>query len=303
MIATLPSAAPVLKASCAVEDAAVRRIEAGLRDGAHGARGGEERSETNRRAGAEFRARLQPHPGARDHAERSLRADEHAVGARSGARSGQAARFHHAARRHHAQAFDEIVDMGIEAGEMAARAGRDPAAERGIFEALRKMPQGDAVRLELVLQRRTIDAAFDQRGARGLVDLDDLAEIAQVERDGCLVTNAVGRAARRRRRRWIRRRTASARRWRRRPSPSRRRSPPRCGDRRRRRARNRSRRAWRARSPGRTCRRHAPRGRSVRSCRRRRARRGGVDARRAQREILEARHGMVSNASRENFAR
>src|SRR5713226_2753588 len=51
----------------------------------------------------------------------------------------------------------------------------DPAKGR-IFETLRKMPQRDAMRLELVFQRWTIDAAFDQRGARCLIHLDDLAE-------------------------------------------------------------------------------------------------------------------------------
>ena len=175
-----------------IEDAAVRRIEPRLRDGAHGARRGEEGLEANRRAGAEFRTRLQSHPGARDHAKRSFRTDQQPVGARSCARARQAARFQDAARRHHAQVFDEIVDVRIKAGEMAARPGRDPAAQRRILEALRKVPQGDAMRLELVLQRGTIGAAFDQRGARGLVDLDHLAEMAQIECDGGLVADAVG---------------------------------------------------------------------------------------------------------------
>src|SRR5712664_1249924 len=107
-----------------VKDAAVRWIEAGLCDGAHCARRTEERMETNRCAGAEFRTWLQPHPGARNHAERSFRADEHAVGARSGTRSRQAARFQRAAR-----AFDEIVNMRVETSEMAARSRRDPAAK------------------------------------------------------------------------------------------------------------------------------------------------------------------------------
>ena len=112
-----------------VKDAAVRWIEAGLRDGAHCARRAEERMETNRCAGTEFRTGLQSHPGARNHAERSFRAYEHAIGARSSARSGQAARFQHAARGYDTQAFDEIVNMRIETGEMAARSRRDPAAQ------------------------------------------------------------------------------------------------------------------------------------------------------------------------------
>src|SRR6266446_1365594 len=53
------------------------------------------------------------------------------------------------------------------------------------------MPQGDAMGLELVLQRWTIGATFDQGGARYLVHLDNLAEIAQVKGDGRLITKPV----------------------------------------------------------------------------------------------------------------
>ena len=112
-----------------VKDAAVRWIEAGLRDDAQCARRTEQRIETNRCAGTEFRARLQPHPGTRNHAERSFRADEHAVGARPGTRSRQSTCFQYAARRHHAQAFDEIVYVRVETGEVTARSRRDPAAK------------------------------------------------------------------------------------------------------------------------------------------------------------------------------
>src|ERR1035441_3277327 len=112
-----------------VKDAAVRWIETGLRDGAHCARRAEERMETNRCAGTEFRTGLQSHPGARNHAESSFRADEHAVGARSSTRSRQSTRFQYAAWRHDAQAFDEIVYMRVETSEMAARSRRDPAAK------------------------------------------------------------------------------------------------------------------------------------------------------------------------------
>src|SRR6266705_1530478 len=95
-----------------VEDAAVRWIEAGLCDGAQRARRTEQRMETNRCAGTEFRTWLQSHPGARNHAEGSFRANEHAVGAGSSPRSRQATGFQYAARRHDTEAFDEIVYMG-----------------------------------------------------------------------------------------------------------------------------------------------------------------------------------------------
>src|SRR5207253_1882516 len=60
---------------------------------------------------------------------RAFRAYEHAVGARSSTRSRQSTRFQYAARRHDAQAFDEIVYMRVETGEMTARTCRDPAAK------------------------------------------------------------------------------------------------------------------------------------------------------------------------------
>src|SRR5437868_6369612 len=53
------------------------------------------------------------------------------------------------------------------------------------------MPQGDTMRLELVLQRWAVDTTFDQGGARYLIHLDNLAEIAQVKRDGRLIAKPI----------------------------------------------------------------------------------------------------------------
>src|SRR5258708_19044867 len=53
------------------------------------------------------------------------------------------------------------------------------------------MPQGDAMGLELVLQRWTTGATFDQGGARYLIHLDNLAEIAQIKRDGRLIAKPI----------------------------------------------------------------------------------------------------------------
>ena len=171
----------------------------------------------------------------------------------------------HALRRDDAQRFHEIVDMGVERREMTAAARRDPAAERGIFEALRKMAQREPVRTQLRLQRRAVGAGLDQRGARGLVDLLHLAHAGA----GRSSPRPCGRraSARRRRTRSIRRRTAS--RWRRpiRPSRARRRLRFRRAGRRRRRAHWRSRAQGRARVRDRICRRCARRGRSGRWCR------------------------------------
>ena len=170
-----------------IENAAVRRIEPGLRDGAHRARGGEEVLEAHRAAVAKRRAILQPHPGLRDDAENAFRADHHAIGARARAGAGQAAPLKRAARRHRAQRFHEVVDVGVERREMPAAARRDPAAERRILEALREMAERQAMRLELRFERGAIGAALDQRGARRLVDLLHLAHLAQVDRHSAFV--------------------------------------------------------------------------------------------------------------------
>ena len=137
-----------------IEDAAVRRIKSRLRDRAHGARGGEKVLEMHRAAGPLGRAILQPHPGLRDDAENALRADHHAIRARPGAGAGQAAALDHALRRNSAQRFHEIVDMGVERREVPAAARRDPAAERGIFKALREVAEGESHAGAIALRAR-----------------------------------------------------------------------------------------------------------------------------------------------------
>src|SRR5215472_11591825 len=74
---------------------------------------------------------------------------------------------------------------------MAARAGRDPAAQRRILEALRKMPQCQRMRLQLCLQGRAKDPSLDASGARGTVDLPHAVQMPQVERDRRLVCRAL----------------------------------------------------------------------------------------------------------------
>src|SRR5271170_2434923 len=81
--------------------------------------------------------------------------------------------------------------MRIEAGEMAAGPGRDPAAQGRIFEALRKMPHSQPVRLELGFERRAEDAGLDARGARAVVDLEHPVKMPQVEADRGLAPAAL----------------------------------------------------------------------------------------------------------------
>ena len=156
-------------------------MEPRLRDRAHGARRGEEIRKAEHGVAAEARPPLQPHPGLGDHAERAFGADHHAVGAGACAGAGQAAGLHRARGGDRAQAFDEIVDVGVERGEMAAGARRDPAAQRRELEALRIVPDGEAVRFQRRLDRRSPDAALDSRRPARLVDLEHPVQAAHIE--------------------------------------------------------------------------------------------------------------------------
>ena len=104
--------------------------------------------------GLEARALLHAHPGLGDHAEHALRADQHPVRARPGARAGQPAALPDARRRERAHRLDEVVDVRVQRGEVAARAGGDPAAERRVLERLREVAQRQAVLAQLVLEAR-----------------------------------------------------------------------------------------------------------------------------------------------------
>ena len=73
--------------------------------------------------------------------------------------------------------------MGIERGEVAAGAGRDPAAEGRELEALRVVADGEAVRFQRRLDRRSANAALDARGAARAVHLEHPVEMAHVEAD------------------------------------------------------------------------------------------------------------------------
>ena len=82
--------------------------------------------------------------------------------------------------------------MGGPGGEVAARPGREPAAERGELERLREEPQREATGPELVLQVRPEHACLHQRRPAGRVDLQHPAHRAEVEADraGVLVADS-----------------------------------------------------------------------------------------------------------------
>ena len=184
----LPAVAEAIEIGLAgVEQPHVGGVEGRLANRAHRLGGLVDIVEQHRSAAAMGRPVLQPHPGFGDDAEGALGADHQTVGAGAGAGAGQAAAFHRAGRGHHAQAFDEIVDMGIEGGEMAAGAGGDHAAERSQLHALGEVAHGEAMGFQLRFHRRHANAALDARGAAGLVDLENLVEGGQVEADGAVV--------------------------------------------------------------------------------------------------------------------
>src|SRR5882672_6474199 len=73
---------------------------------------------------------------------------------------------------------------------MAARARRDPAAERRELERLREVPEREPVRPELLLERGSEHPRLDAGGARRAIDLEHAVEVREVERDGAAVAPA-----------------------------------------------------------------------------------------------------------------
>ena len=85
--------------------------------------------------------------------------------------------------RDDAHRLDEVVDVGVDAGVVAAGAGGQPAAEGRELEGLREVAQRVAVRPELVLEHRAEGAGLDARGPRDRIDLEHPVEAAEVDRD------------------------------------------------------------------------------------------------------------------------
>src|SRR5206468_1005539 len=83
--------------------------------------------------------------------------------------------------------LDEVVDVRVERGEVAAGSGRDPSAQRGELERLGEVPQRQAVRTQLILEGGAEDAGLDARGARSAVDLEHAVEMAEIDGHGAPV--------------------------------------------------------------------------------------------------------------------
>src|SRR6516165_10509023 len=74
---------------------------------------------------------------------------------------------------------------------MTAGAGRDPAAERRTLETLREVTKRESMGLELGFQSWPECAGLNGSGARGLVNIQYTAKLAQVDRHRRLVSRRV----------------------------------------------------------------------------------------------------------------
>src|SRR5439155_6935043 len=99
----------------------------------------------------EPRPLLQPHPGLGDHAEDALGADQKTVRTGTGAGPRESPALPGPRRRDRAHRLDQVVDMRVERGEVAAGPGGDPAAECRVLERLGEVPQREALLAQLVL--------------------------------------------------------------------------------------------------------------------------------------------------------
>ena len=86
--------------------------------------------------------------------------------------AGTGARDEHAGRRDDAHGAREVGDVAVLVGLHARRAGRDPAAERRVGEAVGEVAERPARRVELLLEVGAERAGLDPGEARRVVDLE-----------------------------------------------------------------------------------------------------------------------------------
>ena len=84
--------------------------------------------EAHRGGGAKAGTRHHPQPGLGDHPQRPLGAEQEAVGAGAGAGGGQPPCLQRPSRGDRPHPLDAVVDVGVQRGVVARRAGRQPAA-------------------------------------------------------------------------------------------------------------------------------------------------------------------------------
>ena len=131
---------------------------------------------------------VQAQAGSGDDAQGALAAHEHLVEVGSGGLAGVALGVdHRAVGQDHVEPDDHVLDLAVAGGELAGPAARQPAADRGQGHRLGPVPAGEAVGgAQLVLEVVAERAGQHVGGERGVVDVADAGQVAQVEHDAAV---------------------------------------------------------------------------------------------------------------------
>ena len=166
-----------------IENAQIGRPELGLDDLAHRLAASAPRREGHAGRGPAFRARLQAQPAFADDAKRAFGTQHQAIGTRAGAASRQTARLEPASWREHSRRFDEVVDVGVVGGVVAAGARGHPAADGGPRKALRKVAQRQALRLQGRFQVWAQHSRLNAHGAGDVVHFEHGVHVVEIDGD------------------------------------------------------------------------------------------------------------------------
>nr|BFE81428.1 hypothetical protein GCM10020093_040290 [Planobispora longispora] len=124
-----------------------------------------------------------PEPERGDHPEGALGAEDHLAQVGPGGGLGRAAEVEGAARGGHGHADDHVVEAAVPGRGLATGAGRGEAAQRGVLERLREVPQGELVGGQQFLGLRPAQTRLQLRDHRLGVHRDEPVEPGQVEGD------------------------------------------------------------------------------------------------------------------------
>ena len=114
--------------------------------------------------------------------EPALAAEHHLAHARARRGRGHRPRRQQPRRRDHADRPREVGDVAVAVGLHARGARRDPAAERGVGEGVREVPERPAALGELALEVRPEHPRLHAREPRDRVDVEHPREPGEVER-------------------------------------------------------------------------------------------------------------------------
>src|SRR5204863_10087468 len=80
--------------------------------------------------------------------------------------------------------LDEVVDVGVQAGVVAARPSSEPPAQGRELEGLREVSERVTVRPQLILEHRSPSPRLDPGRPRHGIDLEHAIQSRQINRDG-----------------------------------------------------------------------------------------------------------------------